>query len=348
MHLTSHSGYDITFNNVDQHKYASVYYSYRFLKFQKVINKVLSILFPKYFGMHYRFEQFLLELRIAWAIKKYKPKVVHITHVQDDLRIITKKIFSKGVTLIGTVHIPHVMWKTGRRKMEWLNMYDRIMVLDHYSKNAFEKHFPGKIIFAPHGVDTEYFKLTKSFSTHSKKETFNCFFVGRFLRDLEMVFDIIKLLYQRDKTIHFHFSHPMILAPQQFYYKMIGVMSLSTVHYYSKVNDATLLKFYQEHDLLVMPMFESTANNVFLEAAACGMPVLSTPTNGLPSYMPPSLEDTLGNLNSAEDIVALILQFRNDPAYYNDVAKTLYDYTIENFNLEKSKEVPFQLYEEYL
>jgi glycosyltransferase involved in cell wall biosynthesis len=45
-----------------------------------------------------------------------------------------------------------------------------------------------------------------------------------------------------------------------------------------------VLRFYQEVDVLVLPLNETTANNAIVEAMSCGTPVLSTSVGGIASY----------------------------------------------------------------
>ena len=41
--------------------------------------------------------------------------------------------------------------------------------------------------------------------------------------------------------------------------------ALQNIHIYTKIDDATLLKFYQHCNILFLPLIQSTANNAFLE-----------------------------------------------------------------------------------
>lgn len=346
-HLSNKSGYDVIFNGLDPDQFISVYFSFRHKKIKKIINKILSIAHPRFFNADYRFEQYLHELDIAKAIRKHKPDVVHVTHAHDEFKIISKAKYTSQTKFIASIHLPYVFWKTGRKKLGMFVFYDKILVLDNYSQQMFARHFGDKVFFTPHPVDTQHYYPTKSFSNTERKETFHCLFLGRFMRNIEMVLEVIQKLYIKDKSIQFHFSHPVIFTPALLYYKMLGVLSLPTVHYYTKISDEMMLKYFRELDVLVTPLFESTANNVYLEAAACGMPVVSTKTNGTYDYLPDDLKEEFGELYTAEDIVEAVLKLRNDAGFYNKVSQSFYEYTHQNLTLEHGKKLPFELYRQY-
>ena len=348
-HHTPNSGYDILFNDLQKPGYIHLYLSFRHLKLKKAINKILTILLPKIFDSRfYRFEHFWQECKIARDIIKHKPDVVHISHAHEQYKILTKKYFRSKVAFVGTIHMPFAFWKAGRRRKDWFGFYDKIIVLDRYSQKTFGEYLNREIDYVPHPLDTKYYVPTVSAEQKRQKPAFECFFAGRFLRDIDMVLEIARKLYVKDPGIIFHIAYPLTYSPEQLYYKMIGVISLSSVRFYNRVSNAQLLKFYHEADVVVMPLFESTANNVFLEAAACNTIPVTTKTNGTPSYLPEGLKNVIGNLNTADDIVDMVIRLKTDAALYKTVSEELGAFVRANFAVEKMCDETVALYKSVL
>ncbi len=165
------------------------------------------------------------------------------------------------------------------QKPKILKRVDALVLLGSNQKDFFlENGIPEKKLHViPHGVDTEYFVPDdrNQFHTNNRK-TFEILMVGnwrrnfpfyrrvaeRFLNDSRFHFKVISQNHHR-----FHFEN------------------LPNVSFYSNVPDAFLKQAYQESDVLLLGLQDAVANNVLLEAMACGLPVVSEKIGALPEYL---------------------------------------------------------------
>src|SRR5690606_661805 len=105
-------------------------------------------------------------------------------------------------------------------------------------------------------------------------------FVGQHLRDFEVLNNTIPKLAQEIVDLKVN----VVLHPGY----VSKIQTNSHIDIFTKVDDKTLLKFYQEACALYLPMLNSTACNSLLEAMACGLPIITSNVGGNTNY----LEDT--------------------------------------------------------
>jgi glycosyltransferase involved in cell wall biosynthesis len=63
------------------------------------------------------------------------------------------------------------------------------------------------------------------------------------------------------------------------------------VNWYSDLADEELRRVYQESDVLILTLRDSTANNGLLEGMACGLPAIVTDVGGVRDYAKESFAD---------------------------------------------------------
>jgi glycosyltransferase involved in cell wall biosynthesis len=91
------------------------------------------------------------------------------------------------------------------------------------------------------------------------------------------------------------------------------VEGLPNVTLYRGIDDDTLLKLYQQSDILFLPLVQSTANNALLEGIACGLPVVSTYLPSVKAYVP-GREAILIKDNDPKQFVDAILHLAHNPS----------------------------------
>ena len=132
---------------------------------------------------------------------------------------------------------------------------------------------PKKISLILHGVDINYFQPRNKGEKASTLKL-RCLTVGSWLRDYKTLFAVAELLLPYPE-IEFHIVSSGIVLPS----------NLGNVYVYDRINDKRLLKMYQDFNVLFLPLVNATANNVLLEAIACGLPVVSTDISSVRAYL---------------------------------------------------------------
>ena len=156
--------------------------------------------------------------------------------------------------------------------MDALRKLDRAIVLSEIQADDLSRYLPRKnIITVLHGIDVDFFRPDIS---KKDNEKFRCLSVGYWLRDYDTVIKAAESLKDYS-TIEFHIVSSKVNPPSD----------LKNVHVHKDISDDALLKLYQKSDILFMPLLDATANNVILEALACGLPVITTELPGTKAYL---------------------------------------------------------------
>jgi len=298
-HHAASSGYDVAFNSLQGNEYRHVRLNYNKNYFNEGCHKILSIFWPA-LRKGYRFDWFMKELKVAWQILVFRPQVVHFNHFEVEQPLLSKRFFLKRTKYIGTCHFPYSFFKMGLYKTKDIRHASVNILLDKHSAACLATEL--NTVYIPHAVDTAYFS-----PDYTKKQSpFKCLFTGRFIRDWDAIFEVVRVSHEQKLPVEFHIIHPPVLNPPNDWYQMIGLLSYENVHYYNRVTDEKLQELYQSCDALLMPMFDSSANNVVLESMACGLPVITNRTKGIESY----LDDTIAFLHPLKDINGMVESIR--------------------------------------
>ncbi len=224
----------------------------------------------------YNLFDFFAEMRALWRILFYSTDHVHFLDGEHSLQFLPylrgclgKRGRSVGISAM--FHQPvEILKKMVSPKT--VSLLDKIIVLSPCQKLYFNTFVPfEKIIEIPHGVDCDYFHPLGHQPRGKKK--FVCLAVGYWLRDYDMVAKIAKSLEKRT-DIEFH-----IVSKKA---EHLGVLSNTKIFW--GIEDAELLRMYQDADLCLLPLTDATANNVLLEAIACGVPIITTDIPGTRAY----------------------------------------------------------------
>jgi glycosyltransferase involved in cell wall biosynthesis len=140
--------------------------------------------------------------------------------------------------------------------------------IDYYARLA----PAARTAFIPHGVDVNYFTPAKKPAVPQPRR--RLLTVGNMLRDFDTLRSVIDCAAARQEPWVFtvianrdrlgRLSHSLTSAGRRLLEPLCGI------------SDQRLLHVYQTSDVLYLPLLEATANNAFIEAMSCGLPVVVT------------------------------------------------------------------------
>jgi len=156
-----------------------------------------------------------------------------------------------------------------------------------------------KIKMIPHGVNLDFFTPLENKPEHDVQQVL---IVGNWRRNFELYTSVIEACTTEKMIFHVvtqHFNHHHFRG-------------LPNVKLYSAISDESLKELYQNSDVLFMGLTDAVANNVLLEAAACGLPIICENIGAVKEYFN---EDEItcfepNAVQQANDMLKSILQNR--------------------------------------
>ncbi len=240
--------------------------------FQKGIRTLLK---RKAITSWYQFSSAQLELRAWKRMRSGFRGVVHVLWADSDLGYMDLLCRREGVPLCCTFHgcvedLPEVIQYPARlRKLGAVIVVSKTQV-DYFLAQGVPAE---KVIFIPHGIDTEYYSPADADAAAS---VFTVLSVGSYRRN----FDLLRQVCDRFKDDR-RFQFEIISSPR-FKSTFDG---LPNVRFRSGVPDEELVAAYRRASCLLMTVQASTANNAVLEALACGVPIVAERVGGISEYL---------------------------------------------------------------
>lgn len=252
-------------------------------------------------GMNaYGFNDLDGEIRVLLNCIWRSTDIIHFVDAEHSLMFLPGwldklRAFRRVPRIIAMFHQPPSILRS-IINLEIVRKVDRILVVAPEQKTFFEECLGGaRVELILHGIDTDYFRPDPKEREGCK---FRCVAGGVWLRDYDTFLKTAACL-QEYQDIEFH-----ILAPRGDIQSGLG-----NVIFHEEISDGDLLRLYQSAEVLFMPLNASTANNVILEAIACGLPVVSSRLEGVRAYVPEE---------------ASILVPNNDPKAFAEALLKLY------------------------
>lgn len=214
------------------------------------------------------------------ACQNPKIKVIHFLYPENTLAICPFEI-PRDKLVIGTFHQPLIFFKdiftnTFHNELAIKNFRrcNRAIVLSKNDLEEFKKITSiSQVDFIPHGVNIERFKLI-----NCKRKQNHILFLGNWHRDFTCAAGVFTELVRLNPEIK-----ATVVCNKENHQYFAGIKNVQCL---SGISDDHLLMLLQTCSLLFLPLKSATANNAIVEAAACGIPILTTDLLSLEDYIP--------------------------------------------------------------
>ncbi|MBG9377138.1 glycosyltransferase family 4 protein [Panacibacter sp. DH6] len=256
-------------------------------------------------GLYYNAFSYMAEMEAFKIANAQNVKLIHNTFLEDNHGFLGNRKTAGGFKLVATAHQPYSWWKYTHKPTTVLDQLDALFVLSNAEAACFETALPGRVHVVRHGVSTDFFTLSKPVTQRKKR----ILFVGNWLRDTAFFAEAIETLLKIDASIAvdivYRSSADVNTDP------VFRLCKYQQVTMHQHISNEALRDLYNDARLLFLPLTDATANNAILEAAACGVPVVTT---NLPSLKEYTNSHYAYYYNGMKDCVEYIIQTIDDEA----------------------------------
>lgn len=284
------------------------------------------------------------EVKLFLEAWRKQPELIHITYVENQLGMIADWRQYLRSKIIGTAHQPPSWWRLQHKFPSSISALDALIVPARSQLYYFEQYLPGRVFFIPHGIDINFFCPKVELNQSFKKP--RCIFVGIHLRDIATLSKIVDQVLLAKPHVQFDLVIPSknrnYQEPSQ-----IKLAQYDQVHWHTNLSDEQLRNLYQNATLLVLPLFDCTANNAVLEAIACGLPIISNNVGGMPDYT----DSSFASLFPIEDIQGMtnaIIDLLENPEKCIEKANKAREYATNHFSWSKVAAKTYEIYEKVI
>lgn len=214
------------------------------------------------------------EVEICARVLLPRHTLYHFMYAENDLRFTGTWRRRWNNKIVGTFHQPPEFLDKHVEDKDYIRGLDGAVAVSKSQVDYLSTLLPRERVFwVPHGVDVRHWCPDPSVP-RAELPTF--VFVGFWLRDIELAKAAITELAASGVR-----ARVRIITPEEHVEKFMGLPQTDVLH---SISDDELLHEYRQAHALFLPLNLSTANNAILEAMACGTPVVTTRTGGIPEY----------------------------------------------------------------
>lgn len=276
-------------------------------------------------GLFYNPFSYLAEMEALHLAQKLHPAVIHNTFLEDNHGYLGRFRRQNGFALIATTHQPASWWKFMQKPTSFLQDLDHLLAVSTNEADFFDALLPGRVSFIRHGVDTEYFRITRPI----EQRPLRLLFVGNWLRDTAFFADTITTLLKADPGILVDMVYSVDYDINN---PLMALCRFPQVQMHRYISNEALLDLYNQSRLLFLPLKDTTANNAMMEAMACGLPIVTNPLPGTSDY---TNDNVCYCYSGKDDCVAYLLHAIYDEATLMQRSQQARTLVTEQCSLEK-------------
>jgi glycosyltransferase involved in cell wall biosynthesis len=221
------------------------------------------------------------EIAAAQCLLRHRSQICHLLYGEDTychLATVSPALRLRRGRLVCTYHQPPAFFEAVVRTPDRARRLRQLsaIVVPSSAQAAYFGALVGddRVFVVPHGVDTGFFRPPPF---RPPSSGVRCVVVGSWLRDFALLGEVIERVRAVAGQVTFD-----VVAGDEARAHLEGRPGVVTR---SGISDPELLSAYQQADLCVLPLLDSTANNSLLEALACGLPVVVTGCGGVCDYV---------------------------------------------------------------
>ena len=229
--------------------------------------------------LDYSFGDLLAEYRVLLECARRRVDVVHALYGDEQLDALLRHRRWLRARLVATFHLPAEL-ATARCQTAppgFAERLDAAVVVARSQLDGYRRWLGAdRVFFIPHGIDTERFCPPAVSPPPTEELRLLC--VGEHMRDWDAIHRVADFCRAEKLPVRID----AVLTSFEATWRFTGC---DGVFAHLSVPEAELVDLYRRADALLLPVTGSTANNAVLESLACGTPVISTHTGGIPDYV---------------------------------------------------------------
>lgn len=230
-------------------------------------------------GLEYYSRRSLLdEATVLRDCKGRSGGIYHFLFGEDSFRFTgsLRRFLPRNVKLVATFHQPPALLRRVAPSPYWWGALDAAVVVGRNQIPVLSERLSReRVFFVPLGVDTQFFAPSQI--GHGEDHPFTCVTVGNWLRDFDLLAEVIRKIHRSGVWIRF----VVVSFPEN----LALLRDCEGVDLQTGLSDESLREVYRSADVLLLPLMDSTANVTLLEGLACGLPVVVSDVGGVRNYV---------------------------------------------------------------
>jgi glycosyltransferase involved in cell wall biosynthesis len=229
-----------------------------------------------------------LERRIRSIMRLSTPRVLLLDSLDDQFYTLSRDRAKWAETrFIGVSHQPPSWWRANSAGPEHFRTLDRMIVVSSEAQSYWQGLLgTDKVVFIPHGADVDFF--VPGNRQPMADAPLRVIFCGNWFRDFETLSAVVRMIDERDLAVRFDLVIPTAARTAE---SLSSIANSPRVTWHAGLTDVGLRALYQQNDLMLQTLRDSTANNGIMEGMACGLPLVVTDIGGSRDYATPAFAD---------------------------------------------------------